>query len=117
MSNSTATSLMDFENLKLSTKDIIRKLKIELMTLRRMGIEKVKIIHGLGSSTDGDNISNLVRAELLEQARIEKINAFCPGEVFGPFEKEGKHIVEVDPSFREDDDWSKTNSKITVVSI
>ena len=53
----------------------------------------------------------------MEQARKERIKAFCPGEVFGPFEKEGRKIVEVDPSFRDDDDWTKSNSEITVVAL
>ncbi len=117
MSKKTQTSLIDFQSEEFASGEIIRKLKLELMMLKRMGIEKVKIAHGQGNSKDGDNISNIVRAELLEQARDEKINGFAPGEVFGPFEKEGKQLVEIDPSFRDDEDWSKSNSMVTLVSL
>ena len=117
MSKKNQTSLIDLADSNNSSADVLRKLKIQLMTISRMKIPKIKIYHGHGLSADGDNIRNIVRAELLEHARKERIKAFCPGEVFGPFEKEGRKIVEVDPSFRDDDDWTKSNSEITVVAL
>ena len=117
MSSKKFTSLINVISEDNSTKDVIRQLKIELMTLKRMGVKKVKILHGQGLSSDGLNISNTVRAELKEQVRADKIKYFCPGEVFGPFEREGRQITDIDSSFREDEDWSKSNSKVTLVSL
>ncbi len=96
---------------------VVKRLKLELLTLRHIGIKKVKIVHGVGVIADGSTVQNAVRSELFEMARAEKIQAFCPGEQFGPFEAKGKFISELDPSFREDEDWAKSNRNITMVSL
>ncbi len=117
MANANTTTLINLETDKPSTETALRRLKLELMTLRRIGVKRVKIIHGYGSTGKGGSIRNAVRAELLEQARSAKIRAFCPGELFGPFEKQGRHILEVDPAFRNDSDWARSNDGVTLVSI
>lgn len=117
MSNSSATSLINLKTDRPSADAAIKKMKLELMTLRRIGVTRVKIIHGYGSTGKGGSIRNAVRAELLEMARDEKIKAFCPGELFGPFEKQGRHILDIDSAFRSDSDWARSNDGVTLVAL
>ena len=88
MSNASATSLINLESDHPTVENAIKKMKLELMTLRRIGVSRVKIIHGYGSTGKGGSIRNAVRAELLDMANEKKIKAFCPGEMFGPFERQ-----------------------------
>lgn len=117
MSNSSVTSLINLESDKPSAEAALKKMKLELMTLRRIGVTRVKIIHGYGSTGKGGSIRNAVRAELLEQAREKKIKAFCPGEMFGPFERQGRTILELDAAFRNDSDWARCNDGVTLVAL
>lgn len=117
MGNSSVTSLINLESDKPSAEAALKKMKLELMTLRRIGVTRVKIIHGYGSTGNGGSIRNAVRAELLEMARDGKIKAFCPGEIFGPFEKQGRHILDIDSAFRNDSDWARGNDGVTLVSL
>lgn len=117
MGNASTTSLINLKTDRPSTEVAIKKLKMELMTLRRIGVTRVKIIHGYGSTGQGGSIRNAVRAELLEMARDNRIKAFCPGELFGPFEKPGRHLLEIDAAFRNDSDWARSNDGVTLVSL
>lgn len=117
MSNSSATSLINLKTNRPTTETALKKMKLELLTLRRIGVTRVKIIHGYGSTGKGGSIRSAVRAELLEQAREGKIKAFCPGEMFGPFEKQGRAILEIDPAFRSDNDWARSNDGVTLVAL
>ncbi|MEA4889706.1 MAG: hypothetical protein VB070_09620 [Clostridiaceae bacterium] len=91
------------------------KLRLELSTLRRIGVHTVKIIHGYGSTGTGGSIRQATQQYLCEQLKDDKIMAFCPGEAFGPFENAGRHILTLAPSFRQDPDWGRQNDGITVV--
>ncbi len=93
----------------------IRKLRLELNTLRRVGVNQVKVVHGYGSTGKGGVIKTAT-LELLRTMKDEgRIRAFCPGEQFGPFETLGRSIVEACPAFRNDPDWAKGNAGTTVV--
>ncbi|MBO4474064.1 MAG: Smr/MutS family protein [Clostridiales bacterium] len=94
-----------------------RKLRLELNTMRRVGVNQVKIIHGYGSTGKGGVIKSATHEVLRTMQSEGKISLFCPGEQFGPFETLGKSIVEKCPSFRNDPDWAKANDGITVVLI
>src|SRR5699024_6801568 len=102
---------------EVSVDEIVERLQIELLTLKRIDVTKVKIYHSDAETSDGDSVASVIRAELLELARSEDIEAFAAGEVFGPFEKEGRQLVEIDPSFRQDEDWAKSNSEVTMVAL
>jgi len=75
----------------------LNRLKLELMTLRRMGIDCVKVIHGYGSTGKGGAIKLKTRKYLRSLKSDGKIEYFCPGELFGPFEPDGRKIVELRP--------------------
>ena len=93
----------------------VARLKLELMTLRRMGIECVKVVHGYGSSGVGGTIRLRTR-ECLRNLQAEgRVRYFCPGESFGPFEIDGRKVVEMKPSLRSDRDWARSNDGITIV--
>lgn len=91
------------------------KLKLEISTLRRIGIKTVKIIHGYGSSGSGGAIRQAAHRYLSSQQNDGKIKAFCPGENFGPFEASGRNIIEMVPELRQDPDWARQNDGITIV--
>jgi hypothetical protein len=93
----------------------MHKLKLELSTLRRIGVQTVKIIHGYGSSGIGGAIRQATRQYLCKQMKHNGIKAFCPGETFGPFEQAGREMIELAPSLRKDSDWGRQNDGITVV--
>lgn len=91
------------------------KLDMELMTLRRIKVKMVKIIHGYGSSGKGGSIRVATRNRLREMEKTGKIQAFCRGEDFGPFEKSGRDLITLEPAFRKDKDWAKNNDGVTMV--
>ncbi|MBP5493295.1 MAG: Smr/MutS family protein [Clostridiales bacterium] len=93
----------------------VRKLRLELNTLRRVGVRQVKIIHGYGSTGKGGVIKTAAHEVLRTMQTDGKVRTFCPGEQFGPFETLGRTIVEQCPAFRNDPDWAKSNDGITVV--
>lgn len=115
MGNSNITKEIDLKMEKPSIESALRKLRIELLMLRRIGVRKVKVVHGVGAMGDGTSVRNAVRAELREQARDEKIEAFCPGELFGPFETQGRFILDKEETLRDDPDWARSNTDITLV--
>jgi len=93
----------------------LNRLKLELMTLRRMGIDCVKVIHGYGSTGKGGAIKLKTRKYLRSLKSDGKIEYFCPGELFGPFEPDGRKIVELRPVLRNDSDWARSNDGVTIV--
>ena len=115
MQNSKSTPENNLLMDEPSIEQALNRMELEMMTLRHIGVKKVKIVHGIGKVEDGNSIRSAVRAELLEEARADKIQGFCPGELFGPFENQGREMVHMEPSFRDDQDWAKSNDKITVV--
>ena len=92
-----------------------RKLRLELNTLRRVGVNQVKIIHGYGSTGKGGLIKTATHEILRTMQNEGKLKAFCPGEQFGPFETLGRSMVEKCPAFRNDPDWAKANDGVTLV--
>ncbi|NLM79245.1 MAG: hypothetical protein GX173_14405, partial [Ruminococcaceae bacterium] len=65
-------------------KAAVTKLRLELSTLRRIGVQTIKIIHGYGSSGSGGAIRHASRQLPCDQLKNKTIKAFCPGERFGP---------------------------------
>lgn len=110
-----AARLINLEEGRPPVDSAIMRLKLQLATLRRVGVKTVKIIHGYGSSGTGGAIKQATQQYLGEQLRDRKIKAFCPGEIFGPFENRGRQIVELAPDFRQDPDWGRQNDGITVI--
>lgn len=95
--------------------EAITKLKLELMTLRRIGVDCIKIIHGYGSTGKGGKIRQKTRKYLRKLQNEGKIKFFCPGELFGPFETDGRKAVEMMPILRNVSDWARSNDGITIV--
>lgn len=110
-----AATLINIEQGRPTVETAIMKLRLELATLRRVGVKTIKIIHGYGSSGEGGAIRLAARKFLHEQLEANKIKAFCPGENFGPFENSGRKMVTMAPSLRQDPDWGRQNDGITVV--
>ncbi len=109
------TAVINIEKDKPKVEAALFKLKLELSTLRRIGVKTVKIIHGYGSSGQGGAIRLAAHEYLCEQLKKKAIKAFCPGENFGPFESAGRDIVEIAPVLHKDSDWGRQNDGITVV--
>jgi hypothetical protein len=95
--------------------EAVMKLKLELMTLRRIGVDSVKIVHGYGSTGKGGKIRLNARKYLRNLQNEGKIKFFCPGELFGPFETDGRKAIELEPALRNDSDWARSNDGITIV--
>lgn len=110
-----AATVINIEHGRPKAETAIMKLKLELSTLRRIGVRTVKIIHGYGSTGIGGAIRTSARSFLCEQLEAGKIKAFCPGERFGPFEASGRQIVDLDPALRKDPDWGRQNDGVTIV--
>lgn len=108
-------TLINIEQGRPRAESAVMKLKLELATLRRVGVRTVKIIHGYGSSGTGGAIRQSVRQFLREQLQSGLIKAYCEGENFGPFENSGRKMVELDPGLRQDPDWGRQNDGVTLV--
>jgi hypothetical protein len=110
-----AATLINIEQGRPNVETAIMKLRLELATLRRVGVKTIKIIHGYGSTGEGGAIRIATRRFLCEQLEAGKIKAFCPGENFGPFENSGRKMVALAASLRQDPDWGRQNDGITIV--
>lgn len=110
-----AASLINLEQGLPKVESAMIRLRLELATLRRAGIQTIKVIHGYGSNGSGGAIRSATLQFLSEQLKQGRIQAYCPGESFGPFEASGRTIVHLAPSFRKDPDWGRQNDGITVV--
>jgi hypothetical protein len=84
-----ATVVINLEKGMPKTEAALAKLKLELATLRRIGVQAVKVIHGYGSTGTGGAIRQATRQYLCDQLKNKLIKAYCPGENFGPFENAG----------------------------
>ncbi len=110
-----AASLINLEQGMPKVESAMIRLRLELSTLRRVGVQTVKIIHGYGSNGSGGAIRSATHQYLSEQQKQGRIRAYCPGESFGPFENSGRNIVQLAPAFRKDPDWGRQNDGVTVV--
>jgi hypothetical protein len=110
-----ATMLINLENGHPKVETALTKLRLEMATLRRVGVHAVKIIHGYGSTGVGGALRQATRQFLCTQLQDGRIQAFCPGEQFGPFENAGRNMVALAPALRQDPDWGRQNDGITLV--
>ena len=110
-----ATSIINIKDGMPKVDVAVRKLRLDLNTMRRVGVNQIKIIHGYGSTGKGGVIKSATHEVLRTMQSEGKIRKFCPGEQFGPFETLGRSIVEDCPSFRNDPDWAKANDGVTLV--
>jgi hypothetical protein len=109
--------IVNLERGNPSTAVAEKRLKMELATLKRLGVKCIKIIHGYGSGGTGGAIRQMCRSHLKGMLRTRSIRAFCIGEQFGPFEAEGREVLQLMPRLRTDRDWSRSNPGITIVVI
>jgi len=112
-----ATRIINLEEGRPSSEKAVMRLRLELATLRRVGIDCIKVIHGYGSTGVGGVIRSDARDCMRELLSQGKIKHFCPGEAFGPFETSGRKAIELKPQMRNDRDWAKNNEGITIVII
>jgi len=110
-----AASIINIEEGHPPVEGAIRKLRLELGTLRRIGINQVKVIHGYGSSGVGGAIKAATHECLRTMKNEGRIREFCPGELFGPFEPTGRAVISACSDFRKDPDWARQNDGITIV--
>lgn len=109
--------IINLEDGQPTVEEAITRLKLELATLRHLGVRTIKVIHGYGSSGEGGSIRQACRVHLRGLKLRKSITAFCPGEHFGPFEQDGRDIAKLDSSLRKDPDWARQNDGITVIYI
>ncbi|NCC47650.1 MAG: hypothetical protein EOM13_01170 [Clostridia bacterium] len=107
--------LINLEDGRPNVETAMMRLRLELSTLRRVGVRTVKVIHGYGSSGTGGAIRQAAHSFLNDQLSQRRIKAFCPGESFGPFENRGRNIVDMASDLRNDPDWGRQNDGITIV--
>lgn len=113
----SSTTIIDLIKGEPSVEDALRRLQLEVTSLRRIKVRKVKVIHGMGKHGDDGSLRIAARSYLNNLAEEEKIKAWCPGEAFGPFEREGRDLIELCPSFRQDPDWAKQNDEISLLLV
>ncbi|MHB1484376.1 MAG: Smr/MutS family protein [Saccharofermentanales bacterium] len=112
-----ATRIINLEEGRPSSEKAVMRLRLELATLRRVGIDCVKVVHGYGSTGTGGVIRSDARDYLRELLADGKIRHFCPGEEFGPFETSGRKTILLKPLMRNDRDWARNNEGITIVIV
>ena len=112
-----SAQIINLEDGHPTVEEAITRLRLELATLKHLGIKTIKVIHGYGSSGEGGSIRQACRTYLRGLKLRKSIKAFCPGEHFGPFEQEGREIAKLDASLRKDPDWARQNDGITVICI
>lgn len=110
-----ATQIINIEKNYPTVEEAMNRLRLEMSTLRRIGVKSVKIIHGYGSTGVGGSIRQASRQYLKKLEMDHRIKALCVGEHFGPFEQDGRDILGFDKSFRSDPDWARYNDGITLV--
>ncbi len=110
-----AASIINIEEGLPRVDGAMKKLKLELNTMRRIGINQVKVIHGYGSAGTGGSLKSATHECLRSMMGEGRIKAYCPGEQFGPFERVGRSVIEICPAFRSDPDWARSNDGVTVV--
>ncbi len=110
-----ATQIINIEENYPTVEEAMNRLRLEISTLRRIGVKSVKVIHGYGSSGTGGAIRSASRQYLKKMQMDKRIKALCIGEHFGPFEKDGRDILLLDKSFRSDPDWARKNDGITLI--
>ncbi len=110
-----ATQIINIEENYPTVEEAMNRLRLEISTLRRIGVKSVKVIHGYGSTGAGGAIRMASRQFLKKMQMDKRITALCIGEHFGPFEKDGRDILTLDKSFRSDPDWARKNDGITLV--
>lgn len=93
----------------------VMKLKNEIITERKKGTKRIKVIHGYGSSGKGGVIKNATIAALKGLVATGTIRMFCPGEDFGPFSERGRLIAAKYPDVKGDRDWARQNDGVTIV--
>lgn len=108
-------TIINLEDKQPTVEEAMNRLDMELMTLKRLGVKKVKVIHGYGSTGKGGSIRVSARNRLRELQEKGTVKMFCRGEDFGPFEDSGREIIEAEPAFRDDEDWARANDGITMV--
>lgn len=110
-----AVQIINIEKNYPTVEEAVNRLRLEISTMRRIGVKSVKVIHGYGSTGVGGSI-RLASRQFLKRLEMEKkIKALCPGEHFGPFEKDGRDMLLLDKTLRSDADWAKHNDGITIV--
>lgn len=109
------TRIINLEEGRPECETAIRNLRLQISTLRRVGVDCIKVIHGYGSTGVGGVIRDGSRDCLRELLADGKIKHFCPGESFGPFETAGRKAIELKPQMRSDRDWARNNDGITIV--
>ena len=110
-----ATRIINLEEGRPTSEKAVMRLRLELATLRRVGIDCVKVVHGYGSTGVGGVIRSDARDYMRELLSEGKIRHFCPGEAFGPFETSGRKAIELKPQMRNDRDWARNNEGITII--
>lgn len=110
-----ATQIINLEENYPTVDEAMNRLRLEISTLRRIGVKSVKVIHGYGSTGVGGAIRSASRLYLKQMQMNKRVSAICIGEHFGPFEKDGRDILTLDKSFRSDPDWARKNDGITLV--
>ncbi len=94
---------------------LLKQLQRELKVAGKLHMKAVKILHAPGARAAQDR--HCCRQYLYEALRSGEIRAFCPGECFGPFEAQGKHIAYMYPELKRDRDWSKYSRLCSLVLV
>lgn len=110
-----AIQIINLEKNYPTVEEALNRLRLEMSTMRRIGVKTVKIIHGYGSTGVGGSIRIASRQYLKKLQMEKKIQALCPGEHFGPFEKDGRDMLLLDKQLRSDADWARQNDGITII--
>lgn len=115
MVNFVATQIINIEKNYPTVDEAMNRLRLEISTLKRIGVKSAKVIHGYGSTGNGGAIRQASRLYLKKMHLDKKISGMCLGEHFGPFEKDGREMLNLDKTLRSDPDWARQNDGITVI--
>jgi len=115
MTNTPGATIVNLEEGRPTCQKALMRLSLQISTLKRVGVDCVKVIHGYGSSGKGGAIRDGSRDHLRKLLSEGKIKHFCAGEHFGPFEEAGRKSIELKPQLRTDPDWARNNDGITMV--
>lgn len=98
-----------------SSEALIKRLEAEIKMLRRLKVNVAKVMHGSSSDTELSINRRVCRNYLYEQLNDNKIKALCPGERFGPFEKDGQSFSRLARNLRSDLSWGRNDDSFVMI--
>lgn len=98
-----------------TVEEAFKRLRNEVVTLRKKGVELVRVIHGYGSSGLGGEIKRRIPFELELLVNDGRIESFISGEMFNCFNSKAVDLVSRFKILKKDPDYRFENPGMTII--